>query len=117
RVRPEWMVNQEELQFLDRRSDGFIFIAPVNRYQTLEVLVKHKLPVVACFTDDVPEDVPTVMLDNADAMRQAINHLIAKGHQRILYLTSPLDRTDFEERKRGFDESMKEAGLFPKVLL
>lgn len=116
RVRPDWMVDQEELQFLDRRSDGFIFIAPVNRYQTLETLVKHKLPVVACFTNDVPADVPAVMLDNADAMRQAVRHLIENGHERILFFTAQAERSDFTERQRGFEETMGEAGLVPEVL-
>jgi DNA-binding LacI/PurR family transcriptional regulator len=117
RVRPDWMMDQEELQFLDRRSDGFIFIAPGNRYQTLEVLVKHKLPVVACFTNDVPEEVPAIMLDNAGAMHQAVDHLIARGHQRILFLTASMDRSDFKTRQSGFEEAMNQAGLLPKVLL
>lgn len=116
RVRPGWMVDQEELQFLDRRSDGFVFIAPVNRYQILEVLAKHKLPVVACFTDHVPTEVPTIMLDNADAMRQATQHLIANGHTRILFLTASTERSDFKGRQLGFVETMNKAGLIPQVL-
>jgi LacI family transcriptional regulator len=119
KVRPDWMMDQEELQFLDRRSDGFIFIAPQNRRQTLEALVKHKLPVVACFCfeNGVPKNVPVVTLDNANAMHLAVRHLIAQGHQRILHLTSSLDRTDFKERRRGFDAAMEQAGLSPEVLL
>lgn len=116
RVRPDWMVDQEELQFLDRRSDGFIFIAPEKRFETLETLVEHKLPVVACFTNDVPAEVPAVMLDNVDAMRQATRHFIDNGHERILFLTAQAGRSDFTERKQGFEETMNQARLAAKVL-
>lgn len=88
RVRPDWMLDQEELQFLDRRNDGFVFIAPEGRYSTIETLVRHQLPVVACYIADVPEGVPTIVLDNAGAMRMAVEHLVGQGHQRILHLTS-----------------------------
>lgn len=116
RVRPDWMLDQEELQFLDRRSDGFIFIAPYNRYQMLEVLVSHQLPSVACFTTDVPESVPVIVLDDFGAMQQSVQHLIAHGHQRILHLTTDFKRSDFAERQRGYEQTMRQAGLQPVVL-
>lgn len=116
RVRPDWMIDKEELQFLDRRSDGFIFIVPQNRRQTLETLVRHQLPVVACYTADVPEKVPVIALDNFGALQTSVQHLIAHGHQRILHLTTSVGRSDFTERRRGYEHAMQDAGLEPVVL-
>lgn len=116
RVRPDWMIDKEELQFLDRRSDGFIFVAPQNRRQTLETLVRHQLPAVACFTTDVPSSVPTIVLDNFGALQKSVQHLISRGHQRILHLTTSHQRSDFLERRRGYEQAMQTAGLEPLVL-
>lgn len=116
KVRPDWMMDQEELQFLDRRTDGIIFITPQDRYQTLEALGKHRLPVAACFTTDVPDEVPVVTVDNGDAMRQTVQHLVANGHERILHLSPQTQRSDFVQRRQGFDETMNAAGLEPIAL-
>jgi LacI family transcriptional regulator len=116
RVRPDWMFDQEELQFLDRRNDGFIFVTPINRYQTMQALIRHQFPVVACYTGDVPPEVPIIMLDNFGAMQKSVQHLVENGHQRILYFTTMPHRADFQERTRGFEETMKAYGLQPCVL-
>lgn len=116
KVRPDWMAGQEELQFLDRRSDGLIFIAPECREQMLQALMKHQMPVVTCYMENAPANAPLIALDNADAMRQAVNHVIANGHERILFLTIFTERSDFKERQHGFEEAMQRAGLIPHIL-
>jgi len=108
RARPDWMVDAEELSFLDRRSDGFIFILPRERDAVLKVLVEHRIPVVTCYVRNVPEGVSTVDIDNADSMRQAVEHLAKNGHQRILHLAGPQERDDFKERLAGFEKGAKE---------
>jgi DNA-binding LacI/PurR family transcriptional regulator len=115
RNRPDWMLEQQELQYLDRRSDGFIFIAPVGHYQLVETLVRHELPVVACYTTDVPPEVPTVVLDNADALRQTVTHLVEQGHERILHLSPGSARSDFRARREGYETTMESFGLQPRV--
>jgi DNA-binding LacI/PurR family transcriptional regulator len=116
RERPDWMMDQEELQFMDRRSDGLIFIAPVERGDVFKALVRHKLPVVTCYTADVPDGVPSVVLDNAGAMKLTTQHLIDHGHKRILHITPPPLRSDFRERRLGYEQAMRQAGLKPSCL-
>ncbi len=113
RTLPEWMADQEEMQFLDRRSDGLIFITPVGQYQILEMLAERKLPVVACYLDDVPSEIPVVVVDNQNAMRQVVECLHAKGHERILYLTADQQRSDFAARQKGYELAMIEKKLNP----
>lgn len=116
RVNPPWMGGQEELRFLDRRSDGFIFIAPVNRRPLLETLTRHKLPLVTCFTSHALAGVSCVLLDNADAMRQCVCHLAALRHTRILHISPPNERSDFCDRRLGYVSAMELLGLEPLVL-
>lgn len=112
-LRPQTGVHfeREKLAFLDRRSDGFIFLVPHDRYQVLEMLVAHNIPAVTCFTNDVPDGVASVVLDNARAMQLAAQHLIDQGHTKIGHLCGRLNRSDFRHRYQGYEETMKAAGL------
>lgn len=118
RAPADWMVDQEQLAFLDRRSDGFVFVVPQEQrsYQILQTLLKHKLPVVACYTSNVPPGIPAVVLDNAGAMEMAVQHLVGHGHEHILHLTNLLHRSDFAERREGFEGAMQQRDLEPFVL-
>src|SRR5690606_7094139 len=115
RTRPEWMAEQKEMQFLDRRSDGLIFIAPIDPRKVLETLVQRKLPAVACYMGDVPPEVPWIVVDNQDAMAQAVRCLNEKGHERILHLTISTKRSDFEARITGYEHAMQQRKLEPRI--
>lgn len=111
RPAPDWAPDREEIQFLDRRSDGFIFVAPLRRHAVLEALVQHEVPVVACSSGDVPGGVAHVVTDNEDTMRQAVRHLKDRGHTRIIHIAG-LD-WNFDERRRAecFGPAMRDEGL------
>ncbi len=87
----EWLVNRDELRFLDRRSDGFIFISPgMGEWQfALEALVENDLPSVVCYRRDVPENVAWVDPDNEGIVRLALQCLTGHGHSRIAYVAGP----------------------------
>ena len=87
----EWMANREELRFLDKRSDGFIFISPgIGEWQTaLQTLIEHKIPAVVCYRRDVPAGIPWVDPDNMGIIDMAVNHLVKQGHSRIVYMSGP----------------------------
>ncbi len=130
----EWMANREELRFLDRRSDGFIFISPgVHEWQTaLETLVQHKIPAIVCYRRDVPEGVAWVDPDNKRIVQLAVRHLLTHGHTRLAYLSGPKTSPsgngllanlsgprvnyDDEVRIRAFHEGLRAAHL-PEALV
>jgi LacI family transcriptional regulator len=116
RQTPEWALDNEELRFLDRRTDGLIFIVPKHRDKVFKTLLREKIPVVSCFIDDVPRGVPSVTVDNFGAMQLATQHLIDHGHRQILHLTIGDMRADFIERKNGYENTMLAAKLKPQVL-
>ena len=113
---PEWALDQQSLRFLDRRTDGLIFILPRERNKVFQTLLREKIPVISCFIDDVPRGVPSVTIDNMGAMQLATQYLIDQGHQRILHLTIATARSDFAERQSGYVHTMRQAKLKPIVL-
>ena len=86
----DWMANREAVRFLDRRSDGFIFLSPRGGdwQEMLEVLIEQDVPVVVCYRRDVPQGASWVDPDNENIMRLAVRHLAEYGHERIALLTS-----------------------------
>lgn len=87
----EWMANRNELQFLDRRTDGFIFISPgLDDWGfALETLCEHGMPAVVCYRREVPEGVAWVDPDNEGIIRLGIECHRSHGHQRIAYIAGP----------------------------
>lgn len=86
----DWMANREVVRFLDRRSDGFIFLSPRGGdwQEMLEVLIEQDIPVVVCYRRDVPAGAAWVDPDNENIMRLAVRHLMDHGHAHIALLVS-----------------------------
>lgn len=110
RTRSGEAIDKEELRFLDRRSDGFIFLAPAGRAEVLRTLVEHEIPVVTAFTDQDIPGVSSVTLDNKNAMKLAVNCALEAGHRNLAFLSEPHQRSDFLARRTGFDNAVKDAG-------
>jgi LacI family transcriptional regulator len=125
----DWMGGRQELRFLDRRTDGFIFISPgiSEWHRVLQHLVEHKVPVVTCYRRDVPEGVAWVDPDNEAIVHIAVDHLLEKGHTEIAYLGMPIKsaeekklladlsgpRFNFDDQQRQmyFQERLRAAGV------
>jgi LacI family transcriptional regulator len=87
----EWLANRHEMRFLDKRSDGFVFISPCRGDWEIafEALVKHEIPTVVCYRRDLPKEIAWVDADNENIVNSAINRLRISGHQRIAYICGP----------------------------
>ncbi len=107
-----WMANRKEVRFLDRRSDGFIFVSPgVGEWtSTLEALVENKIPSVVCYHRDVPDGVAWVDPDNESVIDLMLDCLISAGHRTIAYLAGPITVTSDQPRlvlyggERAYDD-------------
>lgn len=88
REESEWMTDRAAIRFLDRRSDGFIFISTRRGewQDVLDTLTQHKVPTVVCYRRDVREGVAWVDPDNEGILRLAVEALVQQGHRRIAYL-------------------------------
>jgi len=117
RKTPAWALDQEELCFLDRRTDGIIFIFPNDRDEVFSSLVSHKIPVISCYKEDVPAGVAAVTVDNVGAMKAAVHHLYDLGHRRISFVGHRSRRSDFQLRLQGYLQGMRAVGLKPHFSL
>ena len=113
RTRSGELIGEEELRFLDRRSDGFIFLAPTGQAGVLRTLVHHDIPVVTAFTDEGVQGVSSVTLDNTNAMKLAVEHVTNAGHSKLAFVRWPLARSDFRDRHNSFKTAAKAAGCRP----
>ena len=110
RSEPDWVKPGTEAQFLDRRCDGFIFVGE-NRPEISEALVRHRIPVVECYSVNPPAGVARVLGDNESGTRKAVQHLVSLGHERIAHIAGPPDNLEAMQRREGFRQAMTEAGL------
>jgi LacI family transcriptional regulator len=111
--------DREETRFLDRRSDGFLFISPgMGDWQrVLDALSREQVPTLVLYRRDVPEGVAWVDPDNEGIVALALERLRQAGHTRIGYLAGPRD--DFRRREggevrrvaRNFDSAAREAAF------
>jgi len=58
-------------------------------------------------------DVPSVICDQAQGARLAVQHLIDLGHRKIAEITGPLFNYDAHDRHEGWLATLKDNGLVP----
>ncbi len=95
-----------------RRLDGFIIASVgINSDELTKAATQEQNPVV--LVDRlIPElNVNSVSLDNRDSGKQAVRHLIDKGHRKIGVLRGDTQTLADRERFEGIRNEMKKAGL------
>lgn len=61
---------------------------------------------------------PCVATEHYRGGCMAVEHLIAKGHRDIAFVTSPpLDLWSIAERRRGYEDTMRGGGLTPRLMV
>ena len=94
-----------------KRIDGIVLSGPRSDDEQLTALVREGFPVVllgqlpgnsACFVD----------VDNRNAAREAVEHLIRLGHRRIGCITNaPPEYTAGADRLAGYRDALQAAGI------
>lgn len=96
---------------LSRQVDGVILMngrIPDSGKRTMR---EAGIPIVAmCAAIDDPA-IPNVVVQDREASRAAVEHLVALGHRRLGYIGGPRGNVIAAERLRGFREGLSEAGL------
>lgn len=102
--------------FESRHIDGYIIVPSPGIKNDIKHLVENEKPVVL-FDRHFP-DLPInyVMANNKTATYTAVKHLIENGYQKILFLTIDTGQTQILDRKRGYQQAIKENGLKEQIL-
>lgn len=95
---------------LDKQVDGIIATGKrIDR--TLPVNLSHlSVPVVYALTEG-PEDAVTLVPDDRQGAREAVEHLIACGRKQLVHITGPESFRVVQERARAFSDALESAGL------
>src|SRR5215207_11553583 len=94
-----------------RQVDGYITASARRQHPLLHELAANGRPLVLVnrATDDA--GLPSVVPDDSDGMRQAVEHLAALGHRRVAHLAGPHHLSTGVHRHEGFVAGMHAARL------
>ncbi len=79
--------------------------------------IPRGLPIVSIGYAPKREGVVTVGIANVQGGRQAVEHLISLGHRRIATISGPLQMYASQERRQGYYDALREAGLSRETAL
>jgi DNA-binding LacI/PurR family transcriptional regulator len=97
--------------FEDRRVDGIVVTASRVGALYARVLESLQIPIVLLNNQHPSRFGHSVMIENFDASRQAVAHLIGLGHRRIAYIGDRFGYGSDSERFSGYRSALDEADI------
>ena len=103
---------------INRQVDGLIISPPSHAETDLENLRQKGIPFVLLDRYFIDIKTSYVALDNFNASREAVMHLIGKGRKRIGMIAYQSELFHLQERTRGYISALKESkiGFEPRRL-
>ncbi len=98
-------------RMLERRVDGVAVITFGMEETLLEDEKLRNLPLVVVDVGPPRSQVSNIRIDYLNGLRQAVQHLAALRHERIAFISGPLQLKTAVARERAFTQSMEEIGL------
>ena len=100
---------QSLIQMLqERQVDGLIVMTASKEKETIKQLMEEKLPLVLIDRHLDGIDANYVGVNNYEGAKQAVEHLISVGHQKIAMFTiTPKHLSPILEREKGYREALK----------
>ncbi|MFD2922214.1 LacI family DNA-binding transcriptional regulator [Halobacillus naozhouensis] len=96
-----------------KQVDGLIIFPTGNNRDLYQQMLNARYPVV--FLDRTVEDIsiPSILLDNLQASKLAVEHFVEQGYRRIGIITTSIINhiTPRIERIKGYEKAMSEQGL------
>jgi len=110
---------EKEARYVDlafaRQVDGVLLLCGHVIGSQSRNLKHANLPLVSICERIPGESFPQVEIDNRAAARQAVEHLLARGHRRIAYLSGPRQNILDVERAAGYREALAGQALAPRA--
>jgi DNA-binding LacI/PurR family transcriptional regulator len=102
------------LRGLIGRIDGVILAPAREDSNNTDELRRAGVPIVLLDRRlSANQDLDCVLVDNEGGAVQAVGHLLSLGHERIGFISGPLDTTPGRGRYDGFVAAMEAAGFVP----
>ncbi|MEW4371028.1 LacI family DNA-binding transcriptional regulator [Paenibacillus kandeliae] len=105
----------EHYMMQEDRLDGMILLSPVEEKELADELAKRDIPYVIIDNQLPQHSAEAISIDNAHGGYIAGRHLLELGHRRIVHLCGDELFLSTRERRSGFTQALKEAGVEPLV--
>lgn len=109
-VSGHWNEAEENLRIqmlMQRKVDGIIVLTGKLQDATL-VSISRQMPVVVTGRQLRKPNLLGLDFDNRAGVSLAVRHLYDLGHQRIGFISGPLDHADAEQRLQGYQMELKQ---------
>ena len=97
--------------YCDGRSDGLLFIAPPETSKIVKAMSTRKLPYILVSDSYADSNVATIDINNADAAKKMVQHIIGRGHKRVAIFNGDHRLDSAASRNTGYKEALHDAGL------
>lgn len=106
---------ERELSYIDHlyseRAAGIIIIPATSSAESLDLLLKYKIPTVSLDRAIPGAAVPSIVANNFHGGYIATQHLISLGHTRIACISRPVDLSHAQERVNGYLAALRDAHI------
>ena len=92
---------------IERQVDGLIIFG-VQDLELVEVIIDEQVSLVSMDWQLNEKPIPTVMVDDYRASREAVAHLLAHGHRDVDFIGGPQDLLVSRDRYRGWRDELIE---------
>ncbi len=100
------------VMFRERAADGVLLLVPPPEIKNLEVMIQAQFPLVCVGSTITDQNIDYVDTDNYMAGKDGTQHLLDRGHKKILHIAGPVDdMTSARDRLRGYRDAMEENGI------
>lgn len=98
---------------LKARVEGLIVCMSRETIDTghFEKLIQSDIPLVMFDRVCMPDRIPAVIVDNADASMKVVQHFHDKGYERIAYVSGPENMSISKERMAGYLAGLKACNM------
>lgn len=100
-----------------RQVDGIVMASVTMRDREVGRLLESGLHVVLASRGLSNTEVDTVTADSRLGAAMAVDHLVSHKHERIAHIAGPQNILPFQERREGFEQAMKNAGVTPGTIV
>lgn len=98
------------MQLLQQFADGVIALLPYE-FDSLNSLALARIPVVTVEHSAETPEFATIIADSYQGARLAVRHLAELGHRSIAFITGNERLGSARDRRRGYEDTMREFGL------
>jgi LacI family transcriptional regulator len=99
-----------------RQVDGIVTATARVHHELLDGIALSGTPLVLVNRRVPDGSLPSATADDHAGARLAVEHLVDLGHTRIAHLAGPDDVSTGRQRRDGFEEAMRNAGLDPDLV-